>query len=330
MLCLTLRPGESFDAPPGRTPWRITGRKLLCLGHFIGLLLLAFTISAVAGPLPVKHFVVIGVDGLNPDGIQHGETPNIDRLRERGAWTYHARGVMPTSSSPNWASMIMGAGPEQHGVTSNDWETNKFEFPPTVMGPGGMFPTIYGVLRQQRPDAVLGVFHDWSGYGRLLERSMVDVIENPAGPTNTALRAIEFIKARRPTFTFLHFDHVDHAGHSIGWATPSYYAAVGVADELIGQVLAGIAAAGIQDETIVLVTADHGGVGKSHGGLSMAELEIPWIIAGPGIRVGHEIKSPVNTFDTAATIAYAFNLNPPSAWIARPVLEAFESNPAGH
>ena len=49
------------------------------------------------------------------------------------------------------ASMIMGAGPEQHGVTSNEWETNKFEIAPTVVGPGGMFPTIFGLLRAQRP-----------------------------------------------------------------------------------------------------------------------------------------------------------------------------------
>jgi len=46
-------------------------------------------------------------------------------MRE-GAWTLHARGVMPTVSSPNWASMIMGAGPEQHGVTSIDWQPYKF------------------------------------------------------------------------------------------------------------------------------------------------------------------------------------------------------------
>jgi len=287
---------------------------------------LAGTVLAMAHLIAfaqVEHFVVIGVDGLNPDGIQHAATPNLDRLRARGAWTYHARGVMPTLSSPNWASMIMGAGPEQHGVTSNEWRTNKFQFTPTVMGPGGMFPTIFGVLRQQRPEAILGVFHDWDGFGRLFERSMVDVIENPRGPTNTTLRAVEFLKVRRPTFTFLHFDHVDHAGHSLGWATPAYYAAVGVADKLIGQVLAGITAAGIEDKTIVLVTADHGGVGKSHGGLTMAELEIPWIIAGPGIRVGHEITTPVNTGDTAATIAYAFRLQPPAAWIAQPVREAF-------
>jgi arylsulfatase A-like enzyme len=57
----------------------------------------------------------------------------------------------------------------------------------------------------------------------------------------------------------------------------------------------------------------------------MAEIEIPWIICGPGIRRGHEIKSPVNTYDTAATIAALLKVRPPEGWIARPVTEAFQS-----
>ncbi|NOS69546.1 MAG: alkaline phosphatase [Verrucomicrobia bacterium] len=274
----------------------------------------------------VKYMVVVGVDGLSPDGILHGDAPNLKRLREKGSWTYHARGVMPTSSSPNWASMIMGAGPEQHGVTSNDWETNKFEIAPTVVGPGGIFPTIFSVLREQKPDSTLGVFHDWDGYGRLLERKMVDVVEDLDGPTNTVRRAVEFIKSRKPTFTFIHLDHVDHAGHHDGHGTPAYYASVGVADKLIGEVIAGIQEASMTQDTLVLVTADHGGKDKGHGGATMGEIEIPWIIAGPGVRVGHEIKASVNTYDTAATIAFAFKLKPPQAWIARPVREAFEKS----
>lgn len=290
------------------------------------LILVLLVLSTINSTAQVRHMVVVGVDGLSPDGLRHAETPNINRLRERGSWTYHARGVMPTSSSPNWASMIMGAGPEQHGVTSNDWQTNKFEIAPTVVGPGGIFPTIYGVIRQQQPKAVVGVFHDWGDYGRLFERHMVDVIENPKGPTNTVLRAVEFIRSRKPTFTFIHLDHVDHAGHHDGHGTPSYYASVGVADKLIGEVLQGIQDAGMTADTMVLVTADHGGHNKGHGDPIIADLEIPWIIAGPGVRVGHEIKASVNTYDTAATIAFAFKLKPPQAWIAKPVREAFEKN----
>ena len=291
-------------------------------GRFAAAILIS-VFAGLAAFAQVQHIVVIGVDGLSPDGILHADAPNLKQLRERGSWTFHARGVMPTSSSPNWASMIMGAGPEQHGITSNDWETNKFQISPTVKGPGGMFPTIYGVLRQQQPDAVIGVFHDWDGYGRLFERSMVDVIKNPSGPTNTTRQAIEFIKQKHPTLTFIHLDHVDGAGHEEGHGTPAYYAAVGSADFLIGEVVRAIQSSGLQENTLILVTADHGGVGKSHGGATMAELEIPWIIAGPGVRVGHEIKSPVNTYDTAATIAEVFSLKPPAAWIAHPVHEAF-------
>jgi len=36
-----------------------------------------------------------------------------------------------------------------------------------------------------------------------------------------------------------------------------------------------------------------------------------------------EITVPVNTFDTAATIAKIYGLKPSPCWIGRPVVEAF-------
>ena len=59
----------------------------------------------------------------------------------------------------------------------------------------------------------------------------------------------------------------------------------------------------------------------------MAEIEIPWILHGPGVAAGKEITAPVNTYDTAATVAHLFGLKPPSCWIARPVLTAFALSP---
>jgi len=289
---------------------------------------LAFLCLLAAGaPLTVgasiEHVVVIGCDGMGSLAFTETNAPVMRRLMREGAWTLRARGVMPTSSSPNWASMIMGAGPEQHGVTSNEWETNKFDIAPTVVGTGGMFPTIFGALRAQRPTARILCVHDWDGFGRLMERSAVDVLENVKGSPATAQRAVELVKERKPNFLFIHFDDVDHAGHKFGWKTPEYFEAVEMIDGLIGQVLASLDEAGIRKQTLVLVTADHGGVEKKHGGTTMAELEIPWIIAGPGVRVGHQIQSAVNTYDTAATLAMVFGIKPPESWIARPVREAF-------
>lgn len=276
-------------------------------------------------PVPgIRHFIVIGCDGMSPDGIRVAKTPVMHELMVRGSYSLHARAVIPTVSSPNWASMIMGAGPAQHGITSNEWETNRFEISPTVRGHGNVFPTIFGLIREQHPSAYQAVFHDWDGFGRLFERTAVNEIRHPDGPTNTMNEAVASIRSHRPELTFVHLDHVDHAGHTHGWKSPEYYASVEVADFLIGQALQAIQEAGMADDTLILVTADHGGKGTKHGGSTMDEIEIPWILAGPGVRRGHELTTFVNTYDTAATIAHAFALKVPDAWIARPVTEAFE------
>jgi predicted AlkP superfamily pyrophosphatase or phosphodiesterase len=291
---------------------------------------LAFLLTCVLSPARVlaqaprvEHVVIVGVDGLSPDGVQQAKAPNLARMMKEGAYTLHARGVMPTVSSPNWASMIMGAGPEQHGVTSNEWEPGKGEIRPTAVGPAGVFPTIFGVLRAQRPTAKSAVFHDWDGFGRLFERKAVDQIEDSDGPQKAVEHAVAYLKKERPQLTFIHLDHVDDAGHTHGHGTPQYYTAVAEADRLIGLVSKAVEEAGIADRAVVLVTSDHGGVGKKHGGSTMAEIEIPWIIHGCGVASGREISTPVNTYDTAATAAYLLGLKPPACWIGRPVTEAF-------
>ena len=289
----------------------------------VGSLFFGFTLQTVSEVPGVKHVVIIGCDGMSPDGIQKAETPNMDALMQRGAYTMRARAVMPTSSSPNWASMLMGAGPEQHGVTSNDWRPNKFELTPTAVGSGGIFPTIFSVLRAKQPSAVIACFHDWSGLGVLFEREALDTIEDTDGPVKTTERAVAYFKAKQPDFTFIHLDHIDHAGHKYGYRTPEYYKSVEEADRLIGETIQGIEAAGMLSQTILIVTSDHGGVGKGHGGATLAEVEIPWIIAGPGVAPAKELTSFVNIYDTAATVAHIFGLTAPDCWIAKPVLEAF-------
>lgn len=279
---------------------------------------------AAAGAISAAdHVVILGFDGLSPDGVQKAETPVLHDLMRRGAFTLHARGVIPTVSSPNWASMIMGAGPAEHGVTSNDWQPDRFDISPICTGDGGIFPTIFGLVRKQHPNAVMGVFHDWEGFARLLEAKSVDVLKHGNGPDETMDMAVAFVKERKPSLTFVHCDHVDEAGHKFGHGTPQYYEAVAKADALVGRMLAALKDAGIADRTIVLVTSDHGGVGKKHGGATMAEIEIPWIIAGPGVAVGRELRTHVRTYDTALTVAYILGVQPSECWIGRPVLEAF-------
>jgi len=56
----------------------------------------------------------------------------------------------------------------------------------------------------------------------------------------------------------------------------------------------------------------------------MVETEIPWIIAGPGVRKDHEITNLTMQYDTAATLAYLLHVKPSLCWLGRPVMSAFD------
>lgn len=276
----------------------------------------------------VAHVVIIGIDGMKGEAAVNAKTPNIHRLMKDGAYTLKARAIIPFVSKPNWGAMIMGAPPALTGVTSNDWMPTKFEIAPVCKDAAGIFPTIFGLLREQEPSTVIGVFTDWDGFATLVEPKAPDVIDvTDEDQAKTTQQVIAFIQQRKPTLVFIHYDSVDEAGHTYGWDTPQYYAAVSRVDGYIGEVMGALNDVGILHETVILVTADHGGRGLDHGQNNMANVEIPWIISGPDIKHGSEITAPVVTYDTAATVAFIFGLAPPSCWLGRPVLAAFAAPP---
>lgn len=290
--------------------------------RFLWYLIVLLPTALVAQPLPgIEHVVVIGIDGLSPAGIRQSRTPTLDSLMQQGAATLNAQAVMPSSSSPNWASMMMGAAPEQHTVTSNSWQPADVQDSVFCGGePGAIWPTIFRVLRDSYPEGDLACFHDWSDFGRLIEPGVATMLADTRGEDRTARAAADYLTAYQPLFTFVHLDHVDHAGHEHTWGSPEYVQAVEKAGRLIQQMLDGLRQGSIADKTVVLVTSDHGGTSTKHGGDSPEETTIPWIVAGPSIRSGYSVEDSVRTFDTAATVAYLLGATPPDCWVGRPVV----------
>ncbi|MFK5974719.1 MAG: alkaline phosphatase family protein [Flavobacteriaceae bacterium] len=303
-------------------------KKIRILPLSIICMLILASCSTTRGDKPttfeVKHVVVIGVDAMSPNGIINAETPILDNLMQNGAYTLNARGVLPTSSSTNWASMVSGSGPEQHGITSNGWERDDYILPPIVTGIEDIFPTIFGVARQQRPDLEIGAIYTWDGFGRLIERSALNYDITEKNDELTTEKAVTYIKEKKPGFLFVHFDDVDHVGHHDGHKTPAFYKAVAHADQLIGQIIQASKDAGTFEETVFVISADHGGIGYGHGGETLDEIEIPFILFGKGIKKGYHIKNTVYTYDNAATVAKLLGLEQPLAWIGRAVTSAFE------
>lgn len=312
------------------------------LFYFYGMRILSFIFLCLAiafntySQSPVaKRIILIGVDGMSPNGIQNAPTPYMDDLVKKGSSSFTAQAVLPSSSSPNWASMIMGAGPDLHGVTSNAWQPNKQTIALKCTGKQGngkdseMWPTFYGVLREQKTDAKIYCFHDWLGYGRLVEKGVCTKKKGTGliplifgkGNDQAIRRGMRQVRKKNFDFLFIHLDHVDHAGHKYGHGTQEYFDAVAYADVLIGQVVEAVKAAGLEEETIIMVTADHGGINKGHGGNTPEEVTIPWIVYGAGIKANYTVTANINTYDTAVTLCMLYGLKPPECWIGKSIFE---------
>ena len=103
-------------------------------------LVIALVSSSHAYAQKIKHVILIGSDGFGAYAFENAKIPNLRAMMKEGSWSLEARTVLPSSSAANWASMVMGAGPELHGYTT--WGSKKPDMPPRVVDDYGMVPSI--------------------------------------------------------------------------------------------------------------------------------------------------------------------------------------------
>ncbi|MDL2247212.1 alkaline phosphatase [Bacteroides sp. OttesenSCG-928-J23] len=273
-----------------------------------------------------QHMVFIGLDGWGSYSMHRALMPNVRKLMETGSYTLQKRTVLPSSSAVNWASMFMGAGPELHGFTN--WGTRVPELPSRELNQHGIFPTIFQLLRDAQPEAEIGCLYEWEGIKYLVDTLALNhyaqVPEDMIYTDKLTRMAEEYIKEKQPNLVAIIYDNPDHVGHQAGHDTPAYYEELENLDKQVGRIVRAVDEAGMMDETIFIVTSDHGGIGTNHGGKTMAEMETPFIIAGKNIKPDGEFNQSMMQFDTGATMATIFNLEQPQVWIGRPMMQVFQ------
>ncbi|MDM8324227.1 alkaline phosphatase [Bacteroides gallinaceum] len=286
---------------------------------------LSFLLSGQAAE-KAKHVVLIGLDGWGAYSVSKAEIPNIRKMMNEGCYTLKKRSALPSSSAINWASMFMGAGPELHGYTQ--WGSKVPELPSREVTENGIFPTIFYLLHKARPEAEIGCLYEWEGIKYLADTLALDYHAQAPDynkhPEALCGMAEKYIKEKTPVLLAVCFDNPDHVGHAAGHDTPEYYAKLNELDIYVARIVQAVKDAGMFDNTIFIITADHGGINKGHGGKTMQEMETPFIICGKNVKKGGEFSESMMQYDVASTIAYIFGLKQPQVWIGRPMKQVFK------
>jgi phosphonoacetate hydrolase len=219
--------------------------------------------------IPKKALMLL-IDGFDPAYVQPGRAPRLAALMKAGASTLDGRGVLPTLTNVNHISLLTGTFPERHGLSTNfyfDRTTRTDVFMEQVSFVRE--PLLFERLRAAGWSTALVTAKE--KLTKLLRRGLdhcVDMTAHPdayrraagAPPDIFSLEinlwvlwmAREVASDLRPDF--LYVATTDYPQHKLAPDEPAMQAYLAAQDEALGRLLDVYDL----DETVVVLTADHG------------------------------------------------------------------------
>ena len=250
-----------------------------------------------------KRVVVVGVDGAGAF-FKDAHTPNIDKIFENGAVTYNAVTATPSISGQSWGSLMHGVIPVYHGLTNSTAE----EYPPD-----SPYPSIFRVLREADPDCEMASIVNWNYFNEVVIEKNLGTYTDSGNEEQVANKVCNYLELNDPKLLFVYFGSPDNAGHSFGYGSKEHLIQIGVVDKYIGRIYNKLVSMEMSDDTLFIVTTDHGGTPEGqHGGSSPEEMNIMVAAAGKTVVKG-EI-GPMEIRDIPAIIAYALNIEKSPTW----------------
>ncbi|MEQ8768614.1 MAG: sulfatase-like hydrolase/transferase [Planctomycetota bacterium] len=296
----------------------------------IGAALLA-ALTLLAGCSDSRPSVLlISIDTLRADhlgtyGDASARTPSLDALAKEGVTFLDAQAPVPLTL-PSHTTLMTGLDPYLHGVHDN----GLFVVPPSAQTLAeslraedywtGAVIGSYPLIRRFGIDQGFEVYDDRLAVSGTMSG---EIVERPANEVTDRTIALLKRAADSGKAFFLwahyfdpHFPYEAPAKHTQGADSP-YAAEVSFTDAQVGRLLDELDALGLEENTLVVITADHGeSLGQhqelTHGTFAYsATLHVPWLMRMPGkLPAGKRVESLVRTQDIAPTILDLLELPP--------------------
>ncbi|NQX91082.1 MAG: alkaline phosphatase family protein [Flavobacteriales bacterium] len=224
-----------------------------------------------------KKVLIIGIDGTRSDALEFANTPNIDGLIANGLYSPDALSDDITISGPAWSSILTGVWADKHLVTGNGFANDDFD----------TYPTLFTYIEEYNPNLNTASICHWSPINNNIIQGATDFSLNVSSDAELSSEVVDYLTNQDPDCMFIHFDEVDGAGHGNGFSVdvPQYIAAIENVDLLIGPILTAIEQRPnySQEDWLILLTTDHGGLNTSHGGTSIDEQKVFFIVSGNSV-----------------------------------------------
>jgi predicted AlkP superfamily pyrophosphatase or phosphodiesterase len=258
--------------------------------------------STVKIAVPAQHLVFIGLDGWGGAYGSNADMPTVKQMIAHGASSFDVRSVMPSISWPNWTSMFFGSPPEYRSSVQ--------------------VPSIFTVIKESGQEKTSVLFYEWGELQKICSDETAEKVEIRSDLESARKIAAYFLE-KKPTFTVAVFNEPDATGHKKAWGSRAYYDKLTELDGFIAIIEQAVRDAGVYDQTVFMLSADHGGSFWTHGANTATHRKIPLIIFGKGIKEGFMISPPLGICDITPTMAAILGLEAPSEWTGKTLRDIF-------
>lgn len=239
-------------------------------------------ISFLNQPLPegknAKKVMIMGYDGFRRDGLlalsdqTHSGIQEV--MKEGGLYLSYAGGdeaqLQETSTAPGWSSILTGSWSDVTGVHDN--EDIKTTNAPTILTSAAKMGYASAFVASWAPHFTTTYRDDINQ----AQKEQLDVQyiqeENDTETRNTVTSLLE---GNTVDVLFFTLEETDHAGHSEGYGNEeaAYRNAIVTVDAWGKEIISTIKQRSTyaQEDWLIIITTDHGGIYTGHGGQSEEE-----------------------------------------------------------
>ena len=252
---------------------------------------------AVAGHAPAPKLLLISIDGLRADALDRGITPNLQRLIEGGVRARWMTPSYPSLTFPNHYTLVTGLRPDHHGIIHNSMDVavlGRFRLSDRAAVTNSAWWGGEPIWVSAEKAGVRTATLSWPGSEAPVkgiqpsEWGVYDATVPLEARAEKVLGWLARTDAQAPRLATLYMENVDKAGHSHGPDSVQYTQSIKDADAVIGQVLDGLRARGLDTGTNVIVVSDHGMAAVAEGHVIAVEDMVDEALAR-NISVGQSV-----------------------------------------
>ena len=267
-----------------------------------------------------KRVALIGVDGAGAF-FRRTDTPSIDRIFAGGSVSFDTYTATPSISAECWGSMLHGVTPELHRLSNGIASSLPYD----TESP---FPSVFRIIRENDADCELASFCNWNPINTGIIEEGLNMHKDTGNDEVLCDKICAYLAEHDPKFLFVQFDEVDGADHSHGYGTEKHLAQITITDGYIGRIWDAYEKRGLAEDTLFIVTADHGGFDHSHGGATEEEMRVMYALRGKTVvKNGAAVDMQIR--DSASIVLYALGYAQSENWTSIVPSGVFEGVEAG-